>query len=328
MLLLTFVATTQCDLNCRHCFRGDVQARHLPFEFVEQAIAGARPFGIQEIQLTGGEPFLYPHLDKIFDLARRERIPVSFFSNGLNIPAHAALLKKYRDVIKFIHISLESAQPEIYEKIRGKGNFSKVLRAFEFCRRQNIPFAVLTCVNRFNTEDLDGLVRFVRRQGGRQVTFTTVLPCPQAQANDLVCDEETRLRVLTQLRRIQRVASWDFFRWRYTAVVIGYPVYASSDIVMCENQMLRHVTIDVDGSVPFCTFLTVYDAPEAIRQKIKVASLAASSFDQALKEFSASLHKFHEDRMGDYLTTSKKWGLNFNSCFYCNAKFGLSRQGG
>ncbi len=320
MLNLIFVTTTDCQLQCRHCLRGEASGQHLPFEIIEKTIAGAKKYGIESIHLTGGEPFLYRGLAQALALAQKEGLGVTFSTNGLLLPGHRELLRTYRKQIRLLSISAESPRREIYERIRGEGHFSQLLSAFQFCRKEGLPFGVLCCLNKLNAAEITDIIRFARKEKAAQVHFTAALPCRRSRENDLVLSEEERRGALEILQKALHFSQMDFFKLAYVPMRIGEPLLASDNLVMCANQSLRYVTIDVDGQIHFCCFLTQYDIPCEREKRLKFARLQDVSFDEALERFQARMAEFLHGRFLDYRDGQWKHDLDFNSCFYCHKK--------
>ncbi len=326
MITLVLVTTTQCNLTCKHCLRGSASALHLPFDIVQKAVNGAKAFGIENIHLTGGEPFLYDHLPEIFELSLMNKIPLTFSSNGSLLVKNSGLIQKYKKVIRSINISIESHVAEIHEKIRGKGTYQIALEALEFLKKEKVPFGILACLNKWTTENLSDFAKFAKRRGAQQINFTTVLPCAHSVENDLILSEDRRAAVYQELLKLVRVSSLDFFRLFYVPVYIGEPIFASKNVTMCANQSLRSVTVDVEGSVHFCCFLTVYDVSPVVEKRLRIASLKENSFEGGFKQFSETIHRFLQERIGDYGTEADTDRFDFNSCFYCNRKLGIDTR--
>ncbi len=324
MITLALVVTTACPLDCKHCLRGDTEARHLPFDVVEKAVGGAKKFGIDSIHVTGGEPFLYDRLADLFKLARDHKIPLTFSSNGLLLEKNSDLIERHKDLIRQVNISLESRVSEIHDAIRGEGAFKRVLEAFDFCRRHKVPFGINTCLNKLNSKNFADIVRFARSQKALQAIFTTVLPCTNAKANDLILGEPERKRAYQELLRLGRLSALDIFRLFYVPVYVAESIFASGNIIMCRNQSLQIVTVDVDGSIHFCCFLTQYDVSTEVAKRIRIANLKDISFEEGVRLFSEAIGRFHAERIGDFCrSTSDRENLDFNSCFYCSRKLGL-----
>lgn len=322
MINPVFVLTTDCNLGCKHCLRGNSTGLHLPFEVIEKVLDGAKKYGIESVHLTGGEPFLYKDLERLFKLALDLKVPLTFSTNGLLLRKNEQLLRKYRAVIRALNISLDGITEKTHSATRGVGVFDKVIDSFDFCRKNRFEFGVLYCVNSVNRLDYRDVVKFARRQKASYVHFTTVLPCTNSRQNKLVLSESERKDVLRELQEVNNFAARDKFRLFYVPLSVTEALCAQSNVLMCATQGLYRVTIDVTGDIHFCCFLTVYDAPKDVNEKLRMASILDKGFDECLKIFTERISSFTKTRIDDY---SKKANdsLDFNSCFYCIKKFGI-----
>ncbi len=92
---------------------------------------------------------------------------------------------------------------------------------------------------------------------------------------------------------------------------------------MCPNQSLRGITIDVDGSVHFCCFLTLYGSSSQNASKLRLAQLKEVSFKKGLEVFVQEIQSFVRARLEDQAAGCSLEGPDFSSCFYCYKKLGL-----
>lgn len=324
MISLVFVTTTECNLACPHCLRGNVSAQHLPLAMARKAIEGAKKYGIESIHLTGGEPFLYRHMEELFDLISKSGAQMTISTNGMLLSQNAELIEKYRKSLRRLHLSLDSCNPDVYEKIRGKGSFRKILDAFDFCRSRKIPYGLNVCLNPLNKDSIADIAKFAKKQGAAQIIFTTVLPCTNAIENSLILSEAERKKIYEEILRIQRFAAIDIFKLLYVPIVVGEMIFASRNFIMCQTQSLRIVTVDVDGSVHFCCALTVYDVSLAVERNLRLVSLEKVNFDEGLQIFARSMGRFLENRIADSALPGAGDRMDFCSCFYCNKKLGIA----
>lgn len=324
MINLVFVATTHCQLSCPHCLRGEAGPQELSFDVFKKTVEGASAYGIENIHLTGGEPFLYSHLEQVFSLVSEKKLQLTFSTNGLLLAKQRHLLEKYPQLIRMLNVSLDSADKEVYESIRGRNNFSLLLENLQLLRELKIPFSTLTCLNRSNEGQVSRVLRFARYKGAASAVFTTVLPCERSRRNEMGLSEPVRRRLLAELRRNQHIHSFDPLNIFSVPVGIGEPIYASNQqIEMCANQAMRNLTIDVDGSLHFCCFLTVYGIDRETEKRIKIVPVDGIGFDEVLQRFSGRMELFLQERISDFKNRPDKESLDFNSCFYCHQKLGL-----
>ena len=105
---LAFIITTFCTLNCKHCadlipyFKQKKIAKHISLEQVKQEYKAVFQIYdyIEDVTVTGGEPFLYPQLSEAIDACmefENQFDHVRIFSNGTMVPKRDFIeqLKKY-----------------------------------------------------------------------------------------------------------------------------------------------------------------------------------------------------------------------------------------
>lgn len=126
--------TDRCNLRCKYCMPHDIDLlRHediLSYEEIVRIGHVAAQQGIRNLKVTGGEPLVRKGcVDLICELKRISGIEhVTLTTNGV-------LLKKFLPDLKEagidgINISLDTLDPEVYKKITGRDEFSKVWDSF------------------------------------------------------------------------------------------------------------------------------------------------------------------------------------------------------
>lgn len=72
--------TNQCDNNCPHCLHNSViNGGHMSLETFDKALLFAKEMQVGVIVISGGEPFMHPH---IYELCKRITKPFMICSNG------------------------------------------------------------------------------------------------------------------------------------------------------------------------------------------------------------------------------------------------------
>ena len=78
------MSTRRCNLNCRHCFRGDAENVSIEKEYIDKLLCQCEK--IKTLCFTGGEPFLEPDvIDYAIDYLDKNNIPlerISITTNG------------------------------------------------------------------------------------------------------------------------------------------------------------------------------------------------------------------------------------------------------
>ncbi|MCW5213545.1 radical SAM protein [Desulfobulbus sp. TB] len=131
--------TNRCNLRCLHCYQttyDDVAELSLAQieEVLEQFADFRRQYpqqGSLHLTITGGEPFLFPHIDVLIEkVSQSPQIKnYSLLSNGHCINAATLqLLKKYPPA--YVQISLDGTKKN-HEAIRGAGSFDKAVQGIK-----------------------------------------------------------------------------------------------------------------------------------------------------------------------------------------------------
>ncbi len=144
---LWLYANYHCNLTCTYCLTESspkVARRSLPLDRLVELAAEARRTGFNALGVTGGEPFLVPGLVGALQ-AMAGHLPLVVLSNGtLFTPRLLSELARLAGHDLAIQISLDSAEPDSNDEMRGPGNFAKVVDAIPRLRDAGIRVRVAT----------------------------------------------------------------------------------------------------------------------------------------------------------------------------------------
>ena len=126
-----------CNLRCDYCcVRSSPTAprRELGLERVQQITLEATRLGVQEIFVTGGEPFLLEDIGEIL-IACARAAPTTVLTNGMLFSGRRveALRALPRDRV-VLQISLDSATPERHDLHRGPGTWARTRAGIQRAR--------------------------------------------------------------------------------------------------------------------------------------------------------------------------------------------------
>lgn len=117
-----------CNLNCKHCFneRGKVQKRLLTYSEIILLVEDAKEnIGIEEIQISGGEPTQRPDFFVIIKELQRKGLRILLQSNGVyDSPIIKEILKLPEEKLSLI-VSLDGIETNDY--FRGQGATQKII---------------------------------------------------------------------------------------------------------------------------------------------------------------------------------------------------------
>ncbi|MDD5145049.1 MAG: radical SAM protein [Candidatus Pacebacteria bacterium] len=125
------IVTINCMYRCQMCTFW--QEKHIDpsLDTVKYWIKELVDFGVNEIDIGGGEPFVRNDLKEIIKEIKSRGMKCGLTTNGWLVTE-----ENFPD-IDFCEISLDGAKAETHDKIRGiKGSFERVLRAAEIARKK------------------------------------------------------------------------------------------------------------------------------------------------------------------------------------------------
>ncbi|MEO7135922.1 MAG: radical SAM protein [Vicinamibacterales bacterium] len=139
-----------CNLACDYCCvrsSPTVARRALGLGQVERIAREARPLGVAEFCLTGGEPFLLPDIADIV-LACAAVAPVTLLTNGMLFRGSRRLqLRRLpRDRVT-LQISLDSPNPTLHDSHRGAGSWQRAWDGIQSAREDGFRVRLAATVN-------------------------------------------------------------------------------------------------------------------------------------------------------------------------------------
>ncbi|MDD5018839.1 MAG: radical SAM protein [Candidatus Omnitrophica bacterium] len=305
---LVFIVTDRCNFSCRHCLRSADRTNDLDLDLAKRITREAARFHYHRVSLTGGEPLLYPHLPELLeDICAHDGF-FSVVSNGFLFSKYLDIFKKLRRRMYFIAFSVESADPQQHDHVRQRGSYEKLLEAFSLCRREKIPFRMVTAVSTANFDQIFDIAMLGRKKGAQCLALTTVLPCPQADQNQYVLDAARRQELFLTSSSLSKITG--------IPVILGADIRTPNTLRMCAAMNMNEVTINARGEMVQCCELANFDN-ENVRCRSLVTSLKDKTFAQALDNLSDRLSTLERRRIKEFQDSKDTEHIDFNSCFYC-----------
>ncbi|MEJ7633194.1 MAG: radical SAM protein [Aeromicrobium sp.] len=195
-----------CNLACTYCCAASSPHADPRLMTVETAVVAAEQFvsqGGQELLITGGEPFLHPHLDEIVE-GTSAQVPVTVLTNAMVFERgrRREILESFDRNRVTLQISLDSADPGLHDRQRGAGSHSRALDGIRLARELGFRVRVATtylpqdaaaagdlhgALAALGIAPADRLIRPVAQEGyaddGVEITLDSVEPEPTLTAD-------------------------------------------------------------------------------------------------------------------------------------------------
>ena len=126
--------TDECKLNCALCFTKKMRTcmRAVSEASVPEYVALLKALGVQKIDISGGEPLLYPHLKCLCTTCLENGIAVTITTSGLGLEENVAWVSEHWSLFSRVILSLDGSEP-LHNRLRGSQ--SAYMGAYTFYKR-------------------------------------------------------------------------------------------------------------------------------------------------------------------------------------------------
>lgn len=166
-ICLTWELTYACNLSCVHCLSssGRRDPRELNTEQCKALIDEFQRMQVFYVNIGGGEPTVRPDFWELVDYATAHQVGVKFSTNGVRITPEVAQRLAASDYVD-VQISLDGADPEVNDAVRGSGSYDTAIRALQNLADAGFRDAKLSVVaTRHNIGQLDQFREIAERYG-------------------------------------------------------------------------------------------------------------------------------------------------------------------
>lgn len=184
---LYFYLTEGCNLACRHCWMGpkfDSTGNHyatLPVDLFETAISEAKPLGLSGVKLTGGEPLLHPHIIRLLEIIRREKLKLTIETNGILCTPEIAV-EIAKSPKRFVSVSIDGIDAETHEWVRGvSGSFEAVRNGVKNLVAAGIRPQIIFTVMHSNASQVEAMIKMAEELGAASLKFNVVQPTARGE---------------------------------------------------------------------------------------------------------------------------------------------------
>jgi radical SAM protein with 4Fe4S-binding SPASM domain len=305
--------TDRCNLTCSHCYQTSFTSRREKnaddLHLMANRIFEALPDRQISVNLTGGEPLLFPHLLTLAE--HLHRFPnleeIHIITNGTVTKTRVLeAIRQYPKIIS-LKVSLEGGSSPINDPIRGSGNLEKVRKNIALYKERTLkPIIIMTTLAKYNLGDIEKTVDFARANGAEGIIFERFVPLGTGKAISHQTlgprDWKNAIQAITKAAGLKVDATSllsykAFWLWFDTS---GNPTL---DGALC-NLGDESMALMPDGTVFPCR-----------RLPLPVGNVLNDSFDQILDR----LTRFHPSEIQTRLTGNLCGMCGIESCAGCRA---------
>ena len=214
-------------------------------------------FGIDSIRLTGGEPTIRAHLDRLVAMLAELDVDLALTTNGATLGLVAEPLAKAG--LRRINISCDSLRPERFAEITKRDSLDKVLEGITAAKSAGFNPVKLNVVAMRGVND-DELVDFARfgREQGVVVRFIEFMPldAQQAWTNDQVVTYDEIVATVGAVYPLEPLTRGSAPAERFRYVDGGGEIGVVASVTRSFCSTCDRVRLTADGQFRNCLFAT------------------------------------------------------------------------
>jgi len=163
---LTWEVTLACNLRCSHCLSssGVKACNELTTAEALDLVEQLHTAGVFQVNFGGGEPFIRPDFETILAACHRHGIMTCISTNGTLITSELVSRLASNRLVA-IQVSLDGAQRETCDAVRGAGVFDAAIQAVTLLAATKIPTSINTVLTAQNADEIPAMHDLARSLG-------------------------------------------------------------------------------------------------------------------------------------------------------------------
>jgi len=267
--------TERCNYNCKHC-RAVEYHTEIDFKKACQIIKKIKR-KTKAINLTGGEPLLYPKIIPLIKYIKKTTpLEVYMSTNAYFLTSQTAIQLK-KAGLDGINISLDSTTPQKHDSFRGKkGAYEAAEKGIKIAVKTGLNCRIVSALGKFNYQEVNELIIKAVETGCSAISLGRIFPISRALLNS------SELLNTNEVVRVLKEA--------YKFLLLLYPffdVYIQEPIdLYLSQQLLRQKFINSGGcsacrySIEIKTNGDIWPCPFL---PIKIGNIYKNSIEDILK---------------------------------------------
>lgn len=289
ILVLALWVTNKCNLRCKMCdfWKTDPTtfSQELSTEEWYSVINSAAKMHTRIIVITGGEPFLRSDIFQILRRIRKKGMTCHLCTSG-TLLNRSTIEKLKHFPPASVTISLDSAQAEIHNELRGVDCFDTVVEGIRLLKKSlpDIKIGINYLLCRQNFRNIERMIPFAKSLGVDQIKFQPIhtnlqhRQKPLETFEDLLFTKDDLPELRTVIRRAVLAASRAKLHTISSTFAKGIPhLYDGERLKWLCYAGYISCAIDPFGMVSPCRDI---DGLESIRNKPLEEIWSSSSFQQ------------------------------------------------
>ncbi len=159
----------RCNLKCSFCYASATSTAKRSYELrtdeIFNIISQAKNMGVEDIDLTGGEPLLHPDILKIVKEIHNQGLLLTIQTNATLIEENLDLvdyLKSIKDDVR-VFVSINGGTAKTHDELYGvKGAFDKTVEGTRILTSNGIKTCIATTYQKKNFDEIPDIIKLAK----------------------------------------------------------------------------------------------------------------------------------------------------------------------
>lgn len=185
--------TNTCNYHCSYCIFSSETIKYeneLMTDEVKRTIKELKENNFTYIKFTGGEPFTRKDMTEILKYAKELGFDMDISTNASLITEKIA--KELKDInFLMVHVSLDGADKNSHEFVRGKDTFERTLRGIKYLTQNDIYTRIGTVIYKQNEDRLEDIVKLAIELKANEIIFSFMEAVGRLEGDDTIISKKT-----------------------------------------------------------------------------------------------------------------------------------------
>lgn len=185
--------TNTCNYHCSYCIFSSETIKYeneLTTDEVKRTIKELKNNNFTYIKFTGGEPFTRKDMTEILKYATELGFDMDISTNASLITEKIA--NELKDInFPMVHVSLDGADKNSHEFVRGKDTFERTLRGINYLTQNDIYTRIGTVIYKQNEDRLENIVKLAIELKANEIIFSFMEAVGRLEGDDTIISKKT-----------------------------------------------------------------------------------------------------------------------------------------
>lgn len=196
--------TNTCNYHCSYCIFSSEAIKYeneLTTVEVKRAIKELKDNNFTYIKFTGGEPFTRKDMTEILKYGAELGFDMDISTNASLITENIA--RELKDInFPMVHVSLDGADKNSHEFVRGKDTFERTLRGIKYLKENDIYTRIGTVIYKKNEDKLEDIVKLAIELNANEIIFSFMEAVGRLDGDDTIISKKAIDEVRNEINKL------------------------------------------------------------------------------------------------------------------------------